>query len=156
MNKKLLLCCAFIMLCICRVSAQTQWYVVADGKQSVAVSEVEYMLFVDNSEEFSIVKKDGAVIASVMEATFSSEPVSAVDELKNDAFDVSVFPNPVVAELNLKGLRENVTAKVFALDGALVAQAELSAENVRIDVAHLPAGMYVLQVNKTTVKFVKK
>lgn len=154
MNKKLLLCCAFVMLCLCRISAQTQWYVVTDTKQSIAVAEVAYMLFVDESEEFAVVKADGTAVVAT-EVTFSDK-ASSVADLNNDAFDLSVFPNPVVAELNLKGLRENVTAQIFAMGGALVMEAELTPENGRIDVSGLAAGMYVLQVNKTTVKFVKK
>lgn len=155
MNKKLLLCCAFIMLCMARISAQTQWYVVTDTKQSIAVADVAYMLFFDDTEEFAIVKADGTAVAPVTEVTFSDK-ASSVADLNNDAFDLSVFPNPVVAELNLKGLRENVTAQIFAMGGALVMEAELTPENGRIDVSGLAAGMYVLQVNKTTVKFVKK
>lgn len=156
MKKKLLLCCALFMLCFVHVSAQTKWYVVTDNNQSVAVNDVLYMLFVDDSKEFTIVNNDGSTIAGVKEVSFTDSKPVGVEELKSEAFDVAVFPNPVVSVLKLNGLRDNATAKVYSLSGALVIEKELTAENADIDVAHLPAGIYVLTVNKTSVKFVKK
>lgn len=155
MKKKLLVLCAVMIMCVCRVSAQDGWYVVADDKYYIAVDEVAYMLFTDESEEFSIVKVDGVVIAPVLVATFSESAPESVEGVKND-IDVSVFPNPVVSQLNLQGLRENATAQVYSLDGALLIETALTPANGRIDVSALPAGVYVLQVNQTVVKFVKK
>ena len=156
MKKKLLLCCALFMLCFVHVSAQTKWYVVTDNNQSVAVNDVLYMLFVDDSKEFTIMNNDGSTIVGVKEVSFTDNKPVGVEVLKSEDFDVTIFPNPVVSVLKLTGLRENATAKIYSLGGALVVEKVLSAENTDIDVAHLPAGMYVLTVNKTSVKFVKK
>lgn len=156
MIKKLLFLSAFFMVCVCNMSAQTKWYVVADGKTSVAVEDVAYMLFSDGSEEFAIVKNDNSSVYPVLEVTFSQNANSAIENVGAAAFDLSVFPNPVVNELNLRGLRENAKAQIFTVGGALVMEAELTPENGRVDVSGLSAGIYVLQVNKTTVKFVKK
>jgi hypothetical protein len=56
----------------------------------------------------------------------------------------------------LQGLRENAQVRVLSLDGALLIEATLTPNNGRIDVSALAAGVYFLQVNQTTVKFIKK
>ena len=155
MIKKLLFLSAFFMMCVCSMSAQTKWYAVADGKTYVAVENVAFMLFADGAEEFAIVKNDGSAVTPVLEVTFSQQAPSAIEDV-NGELAVSVFPNPVVNELNLKGLREDVNAQVYSLSGAMVINAELNQENGRIDVSGLAAGTYVLKVKETTVKFVKK
>ena len=62
MTKKLLLLCAVVMMCAGRMFAQDAWHLVADNQYYVPVSEVAYMLFTDNSEEFAVVKTDGGMI----------------------------------------------------------------------------------------------
>lgn len=156
MVKKLLLLSAFFMMCICGMSAQTKWYVVADGKTSVAVEDVAYLLFTDEAEDFSIVKNDGSIVAPVSEVSFSQNAAGAVEGISYGAVEVSVFPNPVVNYLNLKGLREDVKAQIYSLSGALLIEAELGQGNGNINVSDLSAGTYVLKVKETTVKFVKK
>lgn len=156
MIKKLLFLGAFFMMCVCSMSAQTKWYAVADGKTYVAVEDVAFMLFSDDSEEFAIVKNDGSSVTPVLEVTFTQNAPSAIENVNNGELAVSVFPNPVVNELNLKGLSGNVKAQVYSLNGALVIDAKLGQENGRIDVSALAAGTYVLKVKETTVKFVKK
>ena len=155
MTKKLLLLFAVVMMCIGRVSAQDKWYVVADNGAAIAVEKVSYLMFADDSEEFAIVRLDGSMISGVKEVTFTQDNTS-VEGVDADRLVVTLFPNPVVSEIRLQGLRENAQVRVYALDGALLVDTTLTPNNARIDVSALAAGVYMLQVNQTTVKFVKK
>lgn len=156
MTKKLLLLCAVVMMCVGRIAAQNEWHVVADNQYYVPVSEVAYMLFTDDSEEFAIVKTDGEMMVGVSEVKFSQSVPESVEGVDAERLAVTLFPNPVTSELRLQGLRENAQARVLSLDGALLIEATLTPNNDRIDVSALAAGVYLLQVNETTVKFLKK
>ena len=156
MTKKLLLLCAVVMMCVGRMAAQNEWQVVADNQYYVPVSEVAYMLFTDDSEEFAIVKTDGEMMVGVSEVTFSQSVPESVEGVDLGGRRVINKPNPVTSELRLQGLRENAPVGVLSLDGALLIEATLTPNNGRIDVSALAAGVYFLQVNQTTVKFIKK
>lgn len=160
MTRKLLfLSCAIVMMCVGRVSAQSEspvWYAVADNEVYIPISDISYMLFVDDSQEFSIIKSNGNVVASVSEVTFLDRLPEAVEDVTTERALISVFPNPVVNQLTLQGLRENAQVRVLALDGAMLMEAQATQGTCNIDVTSLSAGIYLLQVNGTTVKFIKK
>lgn len=160
MTKKLLfLCCALVMMCAGRISAQSgdaAWHVVADNHVYIPVSEVSYILFVDESVDFSIVKTDGGLVTPVSEVTFSQSVPESVEDVNTDRVLLSVFPNPVVSQLTLQGLRADAQVRVLSLDGATLIETQATQGNCRVDVSSLAAGIYMLQVNETTVKFIKK
>ena len=136
--------------------AQDAWHLVADNEYYVPVSEVAYMLFTDDSEEFAVVKTDGGMMTGISEVTFSQSVPESVEGVDAERLAVKLFPNPVANELRLQGLREAAQVRVMGLDGALIIEATLTHNNGRIDVSNLVAGIYMLQVNQTTVKFIKK
>ena len=156
MTKKLLLLCAVVMMCAGRMFAQDVWHLVADNQYYVPVSDVAYMLFTDDSEEFAVVKTNGEMMTGIMEVTFSQSVPESVEGVSAERLAVTLYPNPVANELRLQGLRENAQVRVMGLDGALLIEATLTPNNGRIDVSNLAAGIYMLQVNQTTVKFIKK
>lgn len=156
MTKKLLLLCAVVMMCVGRVAAQEVWYVVSDNGHCVNVNEVAYMLFTDDSEKFAIVTTSDDILAGIGEVTFSTAIPESVEGVDAERLAVTLFPNPVTSELRLQGLRQEAQARVLGLDGALLIEATLTPANGRIDVSSLAAGVYMLQVNGTTVKFIKK
>ncbi|MBR6757705.1 MAG: T9SS type A sorting domain-containing protein, partial [Bacteroidaceae bacterium] len=92
----------------------------------------------------------------VSEVTFSQSVPESVEDATNDRLAVSVFPNPVTTQLMLQGLQAESQVRVLSLDGATLIEATAGQGNCRIDVSTLAAGIYVLQVNETTVKFIKK
>ena len=156
MTKRLLLFCAIAMMCAGRMFAQDAWHLVADNEYYVPVSEVAYILFTDDSEEFAVVKTDGGMMTGISEVTFSQSVPESVEGVDAERLAVKLFPNPVANELRLQGLRETAQVRVMGLDGALLIEATLTPNNGRIDVSNLAAGIYMLQVNQTTVKFIKK
>ena len=156
MTKKLLLLCAVVMMCVGRIAAQEACYVVSDNGHCINVNEVAYMLFTDDSEKFAIVTTNNEVLADAAEVTFSNSVPESVEGVEAERLAVTLFPNPVTSEIRLQGLRQEAQARILGLDGALLIEATLTPANGRIDVAALAAGVYVLQVNETTVKFIKK
>ena len=157
MKSKLLLCCAFVMLFVSRISAQdaTVWHLATDSDQYIPIEQVECMLFVDDSNLFSVLKTNGEIVSDIRFVYFRNVPL-AVESLQDDAIDVSLFPNPVVSDIYLRGIKDNALVQVLSLDGALILQAEVAPAEARINVASLPAGAYLLKVNNTVVKFIKK
>ena len=96
------------------------------------------------------------MMTGISEVTFSQSAPESVEGVSAERLAVTLFPNPVTNELRLQGLREAAQVRVMGLDGALLIEATLTPNNGRIDVSNLAAGVYLLQVNQTTVKFIKK
>ncbi len=59
---------------------------------------------------------------------------------------ITMYPNPVVNSLNVTGLSNATTIKIFNATGQLVAIERTTANSVSLDVASLKPGVYVLQV----------
>lgn len=157
MKTKQLLCAIVMMLCASYTWAQNQesvWHIATDQHVYVPMDQVEYLLFVDDSNLFSIVKTNGEIISEVDHVYFRNVPL-AVEEVKQ-SFDISIFPNPVSSNLCLKGLNEDASVQVMTLAGALVIDTVVSPANANVDIAALPAGVYMLRVNETVIKFIKK
>jgi hypothetical protein len=78
-----------------------------------------------------------------------------------DAFataDISIYPNPVDEELFIESPNLNIsdeTAFVYNTQGREVLSRRISEGNV-LNVAHLPAGVYILKIGAHSSKFIKK
>lgn len=69
----------------------------------------------------------------------------------------SVYPNPAVDVLNVNATEEIESIAIFALNGATVAsQANVDGNQATIDVSGLAPGIYVVKVNNTAIRFIKK
>jgi hypothetical protein len=82
-----------------------------------------------------------------------------VDELEVGSLKLQVYPNPTRGELTIENeeLRiENV--EIFDVYGRTIRNFQLSIINsqLKIDVSHLPTGIYFLKAAGQTVKFVKQ
>ncbi|MDO6759230.1 T9SS type A sorting domain-containing protein [Tamlana sp. 2_MG-2023] len=73
----------------------------------------------------------------------------------NDALTFNVYPNPTANELNVSGLSTVSNGTIFDLNGRALLTVELSAINSRIDLTRLPAGVYLLNIDGSSLKFVK-
>ena len=70
---------------------------------------------------------------------------------------MTLYPNPVSNILHLKNLNsENLTVRIFSIDGKAVLTRTLSTYHTDIDVTILPKGLYILKANDQTVRFTKK
>lgn len=70
---------------------------------------------------------------------------------------VGLFPNPVQDQLYLTGELAGITSyHLSTLDGKVVLKGTLIQDNPRIDLSHLPEGLYLLQVGDQLLKVVKQ
>ncbi|MCK0131081.1 S8 family serine peptidase [Flavobacteriaceae bacterium F08102] len=77
---------------------------------------------------------------------------------KESSSNFDIFPNPVKTELfiNHKG-EKPYKVNIFDLSGRKLLEKELSKNEAKISVAGFKAGIYILQVNHTTIqKFIKQ
>lgn len=81
------------------------------------------------------------------------EKISTDVEIKKAApSQIAVYPNPVEKMIYLSGVDENTQIEVVDMNGVVVKR-QLGVE---IDVEDLAQGLYVLKVDSSQVKFIKK
>ena len=154
MKKTLLLLSAFVMLFVARISAQEVWHIVTSDEQYIPVNKMAYLAQADDAEGYIIVQNNGAIVAT--KSVFFRYVPLALERVESSQLDLSVFPNPVVSTLTLGGLQDATVVYVRSIEGATVIHTTLSPDNTTLNVSGLAAGVYLLQVNNTTVKFIKK
>lgn len=153
--KKLLFTCA-MATAIVSASAEDVWMLVTDAGVRVPVAEVGMLVAADDASTFSVVKIDGTGenIAGVTSVSFVYENgPSAIKDLKTE--EVSVLQDPVTSALTIMGCKGQ-TYRIFDVTGSLKKSAILSDSDSKVDVSALAPGIYVLQVGKSTIKFIKK
>lgn len=79
---------------------------------------------------------------------------TAVENVSADV--VRVYPNPAMDYLVVEGLPERTMVRVFSLDGRLMLEQSAGGNTTVVQVGELPAGTWLLQMNTSLVKFVKK
>lgn len=87
---------------------------------------------------------------------FRFTPITSASVTENLFSTVKAYPNPTTDTLILENM---VTAKpytIFTLNGTVVKKGIVSEENNTIDVSHLQTGTYLLKIESSTLKFIKK
>jgi hypothetical protein len=83
--------------------------------------------------------------------------ISGIDELRNNNYELQVFPNSTKDELKIENYElkiNNVEYSIYNSSGQLVMKGILHGNS--INVKHLVSGMYYLNINGASVKFVKE
>ena len=78
--------------------------------------------------------------------------ITDVDEKKAAPLQIAVYPNPVEKMIYLTGIDENSQVEIIDMNGVVVKK----QVGLEIDVEDLAQGLYVLKVDSTQVKFIKK
>ncbi|MDA9303955.1 T9SS type A sorting domain-containing protein [bacterium] len=103
---------------------------------------------------------DYAVIVSRNACVDTSEciNISLTSIEKNSLNQISIFPNPTNNILNVVGLLNDITYKIYSINGKLIESGTLNEST--IDVSTFENGVYFLQLESkegnSTIKFVKK
>ncbi len=66
---------------------------------------------------------------------------------------ISIFPNPSNGILHVGGLDRSSALRLYSAEGKMVLNKTTDSENFSLDISHLPAGMYILQVNNSSGSF---
>ena len=161
--KKQILCCAFLSATLLLNAASSVQSLVVQTKNgsetAITLSTVQRITFSDGN--LLVSKKDGTqssfTTANVQNFLFGLRTVSAISETSSVSNELTVYPNPAVDVLFVKGLSSNKGLIVYNLIG--VAQAvpsTLLADGLQLNVSALPQGVYLIQVNNKTIKFQKQ
>ena len=147
---------AFVLLCpsAANAAALKRALTTQDGK-SVFMNEVGYILYTDGSSTLSIVKTDNSIIEDVTNVNFAKLDATGISSavLNNG---ISLLSNVVESSLTVTGCKEGQTITVVSAGGAVKVKTVTSGDHTNVDVSRLASGVYMLNVGKTTVKFIKK
>jgi len=69
---------------------------------------------------------------------------------------ISVSPNPAITDITVSGTVSGAKIKLFSVGGALLQTIPAQENSTGIDVSSLPQGLYLLQTEGQTLKFIKK
>ena len=67
---------------------------------------------------------------------------------------LSLYPNPATDVLNIAGVEEGTLVEIYSASGSMIKAETLQGGKIAVD--ELPKGVYVLKINETTSKFIKK
>lgn len=70
--------------------------------------------------------------------------------------DWSIYPNPACDALIIRGAKQGDKAFLYNLQGQVVAQTTLQGNNDILNIQTLSAGQYLLKINNTTTKVIKR
>ena len=147
------------LLCPNALPAQTITFVTTNGGvQHMDLSIVESMVFRSNHvvvnteacthQHFNIYHHSTIALDSLA-ASLQEQPLAPLH--------LDVFPNPVSEILSLSwGEPASLHAKVFNMQGALIASYAVSGGRAELNVSSLPRGLYVLVLGHHNTRFLKK
>ena len=89
-------------------------------------------------------------------AHFIADPALAVDQ--NSIVDFSIYPNPFLEVISIRGVEGLANYKIYSVDGKLIKKG--AVENDKIHLSELAKGIYLLQLDFNdkimTKKIIKK
>jgi hypothetical protein len=95
-------------------------------------------------------------LSNISKLSFKSA-VTGVDELSlSGTITMKVYPNPVSDVIYIQNAPEtNYQLSIYRMTGSLILNTQMSSGDKSIDVSFLQTGLYLLNVNGRTFKFVK-
>jgi len=126
----------------------------ADGNTSTyLVSEVQKITFDEGNSTMIVNLKTGGDETNITRVSF--EDATGIQTPKPES-SISVFPNPVQETLTVNGVKKDAVINVYSMSGALLKTVTAQENSTKVDVSSLQQGIYLLQIGKQVVKFVKK
>ncbi len=83
--------------------------------------------------------------------------VASVNSITNQS-QIRIFPNPTDSELRFESAQSKVGAyyQIFDYTGKLYYSDRVVSDDFVIDVSELPRGLYVIRIDETNLKFIKR
>ena len=69
--------------------------------------------------------------------------------------ELQLYPNPATSEIQINGLQTQLPYRIYNVLGKQVLNGTIGNSN-RIDINNLQAGLYMIRIKETTLKFIKK
>lgn len=101
-----------------------------------------------NSTETSI------PVSIIQKITFTDE-VLATQNVGLNKSNLQLYPNPSTDYIRIKSEAKSLDVKIYNLEGKLVVSGTYKSDE-DINVSKLNAGVYLVQANGVTIKFIKK
>jgi len=101
-----------------------------------------------NSTETSI------PVSIIQKITFTDE-VLATQNVGLNKSNLQLYPNPSTDYIRIKSETKSLDVKIYSLEGKLVVSGTYKSDE-DINVSKLNAGIYLVQANGVTIKFIKK
>lgn len=101
-----------------------------------------------NSTETSI------PVSIIQKITFTDE-VLATQEIGANKSNLQLYPNPSTNYIRIKSESKSLTVKIYSTSGQLVLSGNYKSDE-DINVYKFNAGVYLVQANGVTIKFIKK
>ncbi len=103
-------------------------------------------------------ESDSYDLSAVSTVYFLEESITtAVDNMKSENQEVSVFPNPASDVIYLKNISETgIYLCIYEIDGKLIKSEVISDVNQSFDISNLQNGIYIIKINNQAIKFIKK
>ena len=80
-----------------------------------------------------------------------------IENVSQESIPIQLLPNPATKELTIKAPHDITTVSISNMVGQIVYSNYYHNEQVQVDIADLPKGMYLIKINGTEVrKFVKQ
>ena len=123
-----------------------------------ALAQVGKITFANDS--IYLVAHNGQVLGQeaqgkTRKVIFANAPdQTAISEVSGT--DIRVYPNPTSDKLIVSGIELGTVIRIYANDGKLLDAATADSQTAILPVSHLAQGSYLLQINTTIVKFIKK
>lgn len=137
--------------------AEEEWHLItlnADGaKTSYVLSDVQKIVF--ENDLMTVNLKSGSDATGITQVSFLFSDQTGIENLKPES-SIHVFPNPVKTNLTIAGVDKNVKIKLFDLNGTLLQSIPAQDKMTNIDVSSLQQGVYLLEVGKQVIKFIKQ
>ena len=132
------------------------WYLIADGFLKIPMSQVGMLVAADEEEVFSVLDRDGTVLAEgVRIAKFITEN-SESSNIENFKYYTTenILKSIVDNRLILVGAKGVI--ELFNIAGMKIKSVMATQEETVIDVSDLPTGIYAVRSGKLSFKFNKK
>ena len=129
-----------------------------DAEQSFSLSEKGKLYFDDKN---LFISENGESVSEILISDIRNirlnNNVSSIETDKaNEAKIISVYPNPASDYIYLTNTdSEKVLISLFTIEGRLLMKTEHSISEP-LNISKYPAGLYLIQVNSQTVKFIKQ
>lgn len=120
------------------------WCLVTEDGKAIAMSRVSCLVAADDETTFSVVLKDGTTLDGLQKAIFDQRVPMGIKGVTDD-------PIRVNRELSLEGVAPETPVRVYGTGGKLLRQSTAQL----IELADLPSGIYIIQVNGTSFKVAK-
>jgi len=97
----------------------------------------------------------GSSLPGIVTILFGEEGAQGIKTPQPET-TVYVFPNPVQTKMTVYGVDKDAKINLFNMEGTLLQTVPATENSTVVDVSSLPKGLYLLQIGKRALKFIKQ